>query len=177
MNEARIFFSEPKQTTHRRYEALRAIYMEDQPSRDVAEKFGYTIHTVQSLRRDFLKAVRQRSVSGDYFFVEPTLGRKESTEKDKLREEIIAQRKQNHSILDIQTTLHSHGNYVSHGLIYGILKEDGFSRLPKRSTLERSQARLENIKAPQSESINWDEDLIKPIVPREALVFCPSYPF
>ena len=38
----RRFFLDPQLTFHRRYEALRAFFVEDRPLAEVAAKFGYT---------------------------------------------------------------------------------------------------------------------------------------
>ena len=35
------FFAEPTNTFHRRYEALRAIFVEGRSQKDVAEEFGF----------------------------------------------------------------------------------------------------------------------------------------
>ena len=37
----RSFFLQPRSTSHRRYEALRAFFIEGQPSAEVAVRFGY----------------------------------------------------------------------------------------------------------------------------------------
>jgi hypothetical protein len=37
----RCFFLEPPQTFHRRYEALRAFFIEDRPVAEIAAQFGY----------------------------------------------------------------------------------------------------------------------------------------
>lgn len=37
----RRFFLEPRLTFHRRYEALRAVFVERRPLGEVAERFGY----------------------------------------------------------------------------------------------------------------------------------------
>lgn len=36
----RRFFLAPKQTLHRRYEALRAVFVDQQPQLEVAKRFG-----------------------------------------------------------------------------------------------------------------------------------------
>jgi hypothetical protein len=43
------FFLEPTQTFQRQYEALRAVFVEDQPLDQVAERFGYTLSTLRSM--------------------------------------------------------------------------------------------------------------------------------
>jgi hypothetical protein len=49
----RRFFLEPTQTLHRRYEALRAVFVDQQPQMDVAKHFGYTYATLRRLVSDF----------------------------------------------------------------------------------------------------------------------------
>lgn len=49
----RRFFLEPHQTFHRRYEALRAVFVDGQPQTEVAKRFGYTYNTLRRLVSDF----------------------------------------------------------------------------------------------------------------------------
>ena len=49
----RRFFLEPNQTLHRRYEALRAVFVDQQPQMEVAQRFGYTYATLRRLVSDF----------------------------------------------------------------------------------------------------------------------------
>jgi hypothetical protein len=49
----RRFFSEPSQTLHRRYEALRAVFVDRQPQTEVAKRFGYTYDSLRRLVSDF----------------------------------------------------------------------------------------------------------------------------
>lgn len=49
----RRYFLEPAQPLHRRYEVLRAFFVERQPQAEIAARFGLTPATVQSLVRDF----------------------------------------------------------------------------------------------------------------------------
>jgi transposase-like protein len=58
----RRFFLEPQQTFHRQYEALRAVFVEDQPLEQVAERFGYTTSTLRSMVSRF-RAHRRGSVT------------------------------------------------------------------------------------------------------------------
>ena len=37
----RTFFLEPRSTFHRRYEALRAFFVDEQPPAEIAARFGY----------------------------------------------------------------------------------------------------------------------------------------
>lgn len=46
---ARRFFLEPIPTLQRRYEALRAIFVDDEPLDQVARRFGYSPSTLRSM--------------------------------------------------------------------------------------------------------------------------------
>jgi hypothetical protein len=47
--DARRFFLEPKQTFQRQYEALRAIFVDDEPLEHVADRFGYKPSALRSM--------------------------------------------------------------------------------------------------------------------------------
>jgi transposase-like protein len=47
------FFLEPKNTTHRQYEALRAYFAEDLSSAEVARRFGYSPGSFRVLTHQF----------------------------------------------------------------------------------------------------------------------------
>jgi hypothetical protein len=47
------FFLQPIDPVHRRYEVLRAIFVEHQPMADVAQRLGYRYDTVRTLVSDF----------------------------------------------------------------------------------------------------------------------------
>ena len=57
---SRRFFSEPSQTLHRRYEALRAVCVDRQPQTEVAKRLG---STYDSLRR-LVSAFRAQCQAG-----------------------------------------------------------------------------------------------------------------
>jgi hypothetical protein len=58
----RRFFLQPAEPLHRRYEVLRAFFVENRPQADIAVQFGLTLSTVQSLVRDFRAQVRADQV-------------------------------------------------------------------------------------------------------------------
>jgi len=66
------------------------------------------------------------------------MGPKEAPKRDLHREKTIALRKQNLSIYDIAETLNREGYRISAVSVSKIIKEEGFSPLPKRSLEERS---------------------------------------
>jgi hypothetical protein len=60
------FFLEPRQTFQRQYEALRAIFVDDEPLERVAERFGYTPATLRSMASR-LRADRRQGVATPFF--------------------------------------------------------------------------------------------------------------
>jgi transposase len=125
------FFMEPTNSTHRQYEALRAYFVEGLSSKQAAKRFGYTEGSFRVLVHDFRKnPLRQ-------FFLPPAKGPHKAPKKDKVREKVIALRKENLSIYDISSVLQNKGHKVSPASISFILKEEGFARLPRRRDEER----------------------------------------
>ena len=53
------FFLEPKETLHRRYEALRAVFVAGEPIARVAERFGYKLSALRSMASRFRVAWRR----------------------------------------------------------------------------------------------------------------------
>jgi hypothetical protein len=125
------YFLEPVNSTHRQYEALRAYYVDGLPSAEAANRFGYTPGSFRVLCCEFAKNPDRQ------FFVTPPKGPQASPKVDKLREEVIALRKQNLSIYDISRALEDAGNKLSPAAVSLILKEEGFARLPRRKDDER----------------------------------------
>jgi len=52
----RRFFTHPSQTYHRRYEALRAVFVEGRSQQAVAEEFGFTYGSMRQLVWGFRQA-------------------------------------------------------------------------------------------------------------------------
>lgn len=53
------FFKAPLLPQQRKYEALRAFFLEDMPADAVARQYGYTVMSVYSLIRDFKKELAE----------------------------------------------------------------------------------------------------------------------
>ena len=62
-DSCRRYFLDPTQPLHRRYEILRAFFVERRPQADIAAQFGLTPATVQSLVRDFRAQIQDGQVS------------------------------------------------------------------------------------------------------------------
>ena len=130
-NDLTKVFLEPTNSTHRQYEALRAYYVEGLSSAEAAKRFGYTPGSFRVLCHEF------RRNSQREFFRPPAKGPQASPKVDKVREAVMALRKQNLSIYDISRALEEAGSPLSPAAISLILKEEGFTRLPRRRDEER----------------------------------------
>lgn len=130
-SEAR-FFVEPTSPAQRQYEALRAYFVEKASTEEVSRRFSYTPGSFRVLCHHF------RREKPD-FFREFKRGPHSQPKKAPVRELIVAMRKQNLSIYDIASTLKSKGTPLSCTAIWEILREEGFSRLPRREDEERPE--------------------------------------
>lgn len=130
-NDLTKVFLEPTNSTHRQYEALRAYYVEGLSSAEAAKRFGYTPGSFRVLCHEF------RRNSQREFFRPPAKGPQASPKVDKVRDAVVALRKQNLSIYDISRALEEAGSPLSPAAISLILREEGFPRLPRRRDEER----------------------------------------
>lgn len=136
------FFLDPDNPMQKRYEALRASFVDELNADEVAKKFGCSIHTINALRRDF------KSGALPSFFSPLTKGprqRRPSTLDAKDR--IIELRKQNYSIEEIEEVLLREKCDITAKTINQVLKEEGFARLFRRTHAERRIA-LQQAKDP-----------------------------
>jgi hypothetical protein len=125
------FFLEPTNANHRQYEALRAYFVEDLPSAEVAHRFGYSPGSFRVLAHEF------RQQPDRPFFLPPQKGPQASPKTDRIRDRAVALRKQNLSIYDISRVLEESNQRVSAVAVSLILREEGFARLPRRRDEER----------------------------------------
>jgi len=152
------FFLNSTHITHRKYEVMRALCVEKIKAKDVAKRFGYSPYSINAMKRDFVNAIKNNQIDSNHFFLTRNPGRNPDADKAQLKVKIIQLRKQNYSILDIKSIFHTEGKKVSHDYIDRVLSAEGFSRLPKRTQIERKLQSSKIIKAPRSRSIDWDID-------------------
>lgn len=124
-------FLTPANTAHRHYEALRAFFVEGLPGPQAARRFGYSYGSFRGLVHQFRQHPDRR------FFLTGRAGSGESHRPDPRRQKIVALRKQNLSIYDISRALAADGQPLSPVAIAGILRHEGFARLPRRRDDER----------------------------------------
>lgn len=128
-----LFFTKPGNPRHRLYEALRAIYVDGFTVPEAAKKFGYSpggLHVQKSLFRNGKLGP---------FFVENKPGPKSRPRRDPVRDRVMELRKKNHSIYDISRVLKDQKHPLSARSVWEILREAGFSRLPRRLDEERPE--------------------------------------
>ena len=133
LSDEASFFLEPDQPKQRQYEALRAYFVENLPAKNAAVRFGYTIGAFHVLCHKF------RNDPDRKFFVETKRGPKYGAKRDRSRDRVIALRKKNYSVQDIHFALQQEGSSLSPASIWKILKEEGFSKLPRRKDEERPE--------------------------------------
>jgi hypothetical protein len=136
LTELERVFLEPANATHRQYEALRAFFVDKVPSKEVAERFGYTPGSFRVLCHHF-----RADPTREFFLPERTRARtqeKPPSKSSRLRERVVAMRKQNLSVYEIAAALAAEGETLSPPAIWGILQAEGFARLPRRADEERA---------------------------------------
>jgi len=130
------FFLAPENPLHRQYEAFRAYFVDGRPSLEVARRFGYSPGSFRVLchafRHDPDKQLR--------FFQTVQHGPRYAPTRDRVRELVVALRKRNLSVYDIQRELAQAGHTISINALAVLLREEGFARLPRRLDDERPVA-------------------------------------
>lgn len=88
------FFSAPTDPAQRRYEALRAYFVEGLSACEAAERFAYASSTMVALVRDF-------AAEPSDFFVERRPGPRSAPAKEAARSEVVRLRRAGHSVTEI----------------------------------------------------------------------------
>jgi hypothetical protein len=131
LTDCRRFFAKPASARQRQYEALRAFYVDQLPSAEVARRFGYSAGTFRVLCHAF----RHRDLPE--FFAATRPGRREQPKKSRARGQIVALRKRNYSVYDISQALKEQGTPLSATAVREVLAAEGFAPLPRRLDEER----------------------------------------
>jgi transposase len=136
------YFTEPGGAGQRRYEALRAYFIEEASAAEIADRFGYStasVHQMATLLRTGKLALFAEAKPG------PKGPRKATGQ---LREKVLALRAGGHSIGEIAAALAEAGTPVSAQTVWQILDAAGLPRLARRDDTPRgSPARLDPVKA------------------------------
>lgn len=131
--QATQFFAAPESAPQRQYEALRAYYIDQLSSAEVARRFGYTPGAFRVLCHQFRHDADKRAA----FFAVLRPGPNHAPVREQVRERAVAMRKQYLSVYDIQRELAAEGHIISIHSLTILLHEEGFARLPRRRDDER----------------------------------------
>jgi transposase len=142
------YFLAPSTPAQRRYEALRAYFVEDLTRAQAAARVGYTPATMASLVRDF------RAGHLDFFGPRGAV-RRRSPAKERARARIIELRQAGHSIVEISEALKNEGMALNHTGVWEVLTEEGFERLSTRPFRERVLPRRAEL--PRAEILDFAE--------------------
>ncbi|MHB8352118.1 MAG: transposase family protein [Thermoplasmata archaeon] len=127
-------FLNPAHPYQRRYEALRAYFIDHLSSTEVARRFGYTPRSFEAL------VARFRKDDLPPFWRDVRRGRQERPVREPLREAVLDLRRSGLSVYDISERLRAQGRAASHQTVWMILREAGAKRLPKRTAAQKAQA-------------------------------------
>jgi hypothetical protein len=124
------FFTHPKLEWQRRYEALRALFVERLPHKAVANKFGYSPGYVRLLRHQF--------VHGKIDLAEPVPEGKIQRRRvsAETRGKIVEWRKKMLSSGQITELLSEDGVEISVRTVERVIAEEGFPKLPRRTRIK-----------------------------------------
>jgi len=136
-------FTEPTLAAQRRYEALRAYFVEELSAGEIARRFGYRKASVQTL----ISQYRQADLAG--LFVSSRPGPKRQPKKDAARERAIELRRSRHGLEEIVAELERAGTPLSRTAVWEILGEAGLSRMPKPASAPRAAPEPERLLAPK----------------------------
>jgi transposase len=132
------YFTQPDQALQRRYEALRAYFVEGASAPEVARRFGYTPATVTQLASE-LRAGRTE------FFRSSKPGPKGPRKSTTVRSRVLELRAEELSVTDIAERISAEGTPVSAPTVWAILHAEGIERLGRRHS--GPAPRLEPVKA------------------------------
>lgn len=151
------YFDRQDIVTKKQYDALRAFFYEKQKAEVVAEKFGYSLSAFYSLTKAFRKRLKENPTE-DFFFKTSKQGRKHTESAIGLDKLIADLRKKNFAIEEILSLLQSKGNNLSYQYVYGVLKNEGFAKLPRRTRKEKNNLELPKVEAPVSAELSFDNE-------------------
>ncbi len=142
MRPGAAYFLQPNSSQQRRYEALRAYFVDGLPASQVADRYGYSTASVHQMAT-LLRAGKLRLFA--HTKPGPKGPRKATGE---LRTKILRLRAGDHSVTEIAQALTADGLPVSAQTVWQLLQAEGLPRLPRRDEGRRgSPARLDPVKA------------------------------
>jgi transposase len=141
------FFASPEGAAHRRYEALRAYFVEGLSAAEAGARFGYTEATVAAMARDFRAGDRD-------FFVERRPGPRIAPAKAAARDAVVRLRAQGRSIDEIAEALATTATPLNRTGVWEICRDEGLERLAARGRTRPPPLRD---RQPRTRVIAWPE--------------------
>ncbi len=118
-------FTRPRSPSQRRYEALRAYFLEGASAAEVARRFGYSRASVERLVHD------HRAGRLPPLFVESRPGPKRQPKKERARALALELRRAGRSLDEIVAALAAAGTPLSRTALWELLFEAGLARLER----------------------------------------------
>jgi len=149
MRDGAEYFTQPVPSAQRRYEAMRAYFVDDMPAAQVADRFGYSTASVHQMAT-LLRGGRME------FFTAAKPGPKGPRKAGQVHDRVLALRADGHSVTEIAAALHAEGTPVSAQTVWTILDAEGIGRLVRDDTGRRgTPARLDPVKATTLSPSSW----------------------
>lgn len=130
------WFTAPEQANQRRYEALRAFFVDGLTHAEAGARFGYTRWALVNLVREHRAG--RLELSAPPRKPGPPAGR--TPAKDRARARVIELRREGLSTSEISTRLAGEGTPLNRTRVAEILTEEGFGRLLRRPAEQASTA-------------------------------------
>ena len=146
--ERAAFFTAPGDVAQRRYEALRAYFVEQASAAQVAERFGYAPSTVVAMVRDF-------TADAGEFFVERRPGPRVAPSKLAAREQVLRLRAAGHSVTEITAALAASETPLNRTGVWELLVAEGHERLAPRAPGQRGAPTRDD--PPRTRVLRWPE--------------------
>jgi hypothetical protein len=141
MRDGAEFFTQPANAAQRRYEALRAYFVDDASAVQVADQFGYSTASVHQMA-SLLRAGRME------FFADTKPGPKGPRKAGRVRDRVLTLRAEDRSVTEIAAVLADEGTPVSAQTVWTILEAEGIRRLVRDEDGRRgTPTRLDPVKA------------------------------
>jgi transposase len=146
--ERAAFFTAPSDVAQRRYEALRAYFVEDASAAQVAQRFGYASSTVVAMVRDFTPEAGE-------FFIDRRPGPRVAPAKLAAREEVLRLRAAGHSVTEITQALAVTATPLNRTGVWELLAQEGHERLAPRAPAQRGAPARDD--PPRTRVLRWPE--------------------
>ncbi|HLB77073.1 MAG TPA: hypothetical protein VJO72_08575, partial [Candidatus Dormibacteraeota bacterium] len=130
------FFATPGDATQRRYEGLRAYFLEELSAAEAAGRVGWATATMNTAVSEFRAGRRD-------FFLAGKPGPKSAPAKDAARARIVALRRAGHSAYEISEALAGTDTPLNRTSVAEVLAEEGFTRQWPRPHAARGGPRKE----------------------------------